>query len=299
MARNLGVKKSEILDADSDNMAVKLAVAETSIINETTEYLEKQGVVLDSFNNKKRSSTVIIVKNIAATTTESDLLELFAGFGNLGRVLLPPARTLAVVEFEDRNEAKVAFRKLAYKKFKNLPLYLEWAPQGTFSEQLTKELLERKKLEKQQEEKLTAIKIGDTQDENEVEATVTVFVKNLNFETSSEGLKRAFSGLNGLQSARVSMKPRPKTNEKMSMGFGFLEFKTKEDALTCIKTMQKVVLDGHELLLKFSSTAAKATTQGTRKRTNLNEEKEDATKILVKNLPFEATKKDIMGLFSY
>ena len=85
----------------------------------------------------------------------------------------------------------------------------------------------------------------------------------------------------------------------MSMGFGFLEFKTKEDALTCIKTMQKVVLDGHELLLKFSSTAAKATTQGTRKRTNLNEEKEDATKILVKNLPFEATKKDIMGLFSY
>ena len=92
MARKLGVKKSEILDADSDNMAVKLAVAETAIINETTEYLEKQGVVLDSFNSKKRSSTVIIVKNIAATTTESDLLELFAEFGNLGRVLLPPAR---------------------------------------------------------------------------------------------------------------------------------------------------------------------------------------------------------------
>ena len=88
MARKLGVKKSEILDANSENMAVKLALAETNIINETKEYLEKEGVVLSAFGTKKRSNTVIIVKNIPSTTTESDLYELFESHGALGRVFL-------------------------------------------------------------------------------------------------------------------------------------------------------------------------------------------------------------------
>ena len=212
--------------------------------------------------------------------------------------MLPPARTLAVVEFEDRNEAKVAFRKLAYKKFKNLPLYLEWAPENTFSEQLTKELLERKKKEKEESQKISAIKISDVghQEEN-LAPTATVFVKNLNFETSNEGLKHAFQALNGLKSARISMKPNPKSQgEKMSMGFGFLEFATKDDALNCIKTMQKFVLDGHELQLKFSNSSTKTVTNN-RKRSAF-EERDDATKILVRNLPFEATKKDLQSLFA-
>ena len=34
----------------------------------------------------------------------------------------------------DKIEAKRAFLKLAYTKFKNLPLYLEWAPEGALSE---------------------------------------------------------------------------------------------------------------------------------------------------------------------
>ena len=40
MARKLGVKKRDILDHQSDNMAVRLALAETNIINETKDYFE-------------------------------------------------------------------------------------------------------------------------------------------------------------------------------------------------------------------------------------------------------------------
>jgi multiple RNA-binding domain-containing protein 1 len=36
------------------------------------------------------------------------------------------------VEFLEPSEAKIAFTKLAYTKFKHLPLYLEWAPSDTF-----------------------------------------------------------------------------------------------------------------------------------------------------------------------
>jgi multiple RNA-binding domain-containing protein 1 len=38
----------------------------------------------------------------------------------------------AIVEFLEPSEAKAAFTKLAYTKFKHLPLYLEWAPSDTF-----------------------------------------------------------------------------------------------------------------------------------------------------------------------
>lgn len=40
MAKKLGVKKREILDPQGDNVAVKLALAETHIINETKAYFE-------------------------------------------------------------------------------------------------------------------------------------------------------------------------------------------------------------------------------------------------------------------
>lgn len=40
----------------------------------------------------------------------------------------------ALVEFFDKMEAKKAFLKLAYTKFKNLPLYLEWAPEGSLTD---------------------------------------------------------------------------------------------------------------------------------------------------------------------
>ena len=44
------------------------------------------------------------------------------------QVLFPPSHTLAVLEFFEPSEARVAFKSLAYKKFKHVPLYLEWAP---------------------------------------------------------------------------------------------------------------------------------------------------------------------------
>ena len=234
MARNLGVKKSEILDSNADNMAVRLALAETNIIAETKNYLEENGVSLEAFTkNKAKSPFVIIVKNIPSSTEEKDLLDLFSPFGTLGRLILPPSRTIALIEYPDRNEAKVAFRKLAYTKFKSVPLYLQWAPEGTFISIFDPNEAQRKKMEnsKKMAEK-------PAMDEN-LPPAATVFVKNLNFETSDEGLKTAFQGVGGLRSARVATKPNMKyPGQKLSMGFGFIEFETKEYAMNCIKAMQ-------------------------------------------------------------
>lgn len=86
IADRLGVSKSDVLNANADNMAVRLALAETQIVNETKEFFEKHGIVLDTFGKKERSDTIILVKNIPYGTSEDDLRELFGKFGELGRV---------------------------------------------------------------------------------------------------------------------------------------------------------------------------------------------------------------------
>ncbi|KAJ3345639.1 hypothetical protein HDU91_007288 [Kappamyces sp. JEL0680] len=296
MARNLGIRKSEILDSTADNMAVRLALAETNIIAETKKYLEQHDVSLDAFTAKKgpRSNTVILVKNLPSSTSEDDLLQLFGGFGTLGRLVLPPARTIALVEYSERNEAKVAFRKLAYTKFKSVPLYLEWAPSNTFVSEYNPLAAKERETNKAE----NAVKIAEKPEaDQDLAPAATVFVKNLNFDTSDEGLKKAFQGLGGLRSARISTKAAPNhPGKRMSMGFGFLEFESKEDAMKCIKSMQNFTLDGHQLSLKFSTNTATAS-HSSRKRLQ-TEAKEDSTKLLVRNLPFEATKKDLKQLFS-
>lgn len=46
----------------------------------------------------------------------------------VGRVLLPPSKAVALVEFLVATDARRAFKRLAYTRFQHVPLYLEWAP---------------------------------------------------------------------------------------------------------------------------------------------------------------------------
>jgi multiple RNA-binding domain-containing protein 1 len=56
-------------------------------------------------------------------------------------------------------------------------------------------------------------------------------------------------------------------------------------------------LDGHELALKFSNNASKPSDIA-RKRAMQVEPNEECTKLIVRNLPFEATRKDLKQLFA-
>jgi multiple RNA-binding domain-containing protein 1 len=54
MANQYNVSKSEIFDPESKNVAVRLALGETQIINKTKKYLEKVcPLFFDSFGNEK------------------------------------------------------------------------------------------------------------------------------------------------------------------------------------------------------------------------------------------------------
>ncbi|KAJ3092773.1 hypothetical protein HK102_003036 [Quaeritorhiza haematococci] len=309
MANKLGVAKSEILDPESENMAVRVALAETQIINETKSYLEEHGVKVESFETQKqRSQTTILVKNIPFNTEEEEVQGMFEKFGTLSRVILPPTRTIALVEFSEPSEAKTAFRNLAYTRFKNLPLYLEWAPEDTFISGPPKATKQSENSEedadssspKQPSSSTLALHDGED-DEATSGAVASLFVKNLSFETTEDKLRSAFAGVGGLRTVRIVTKPDAKTGMRLSMGFGFLEFGSKDSAMRALKSMQGFKLDGHALQLKFSNAAAKSSgtsANGAGSKKTAATKREPGTKLVVRNVPFEATKKDLKQLFS-
>lgn len=49
----------------------------------------------------------------------------FSKFGGVVRLVLPPSHTVALVELPTPQEARAAFRGLAYRRFHNEPIYLE------------------------------------------------------------------------------------------------------------------------------------------------------------------------------
>jgi multiple RNA-binding domain-containing protein 1 len=361
MATSLSVSKSELLDPESgSSMAVRLALGETNIIKETKAFLEAEGVSLEALKghyNKSisRSSTVILVKNIPTNTQVEELRSLFGPFGSLLRVVLPPSRTLAVVAFAAPTEARAAFRNLAYKLFKDAPLFLEWAPVGVFGEKpeetsdatpALKEVREHvtkhtasdnsasdthteitKSEQKVVSEKSTKAtkkpstaapaaptataeaessstvlsKLGSLDSVIE-EASLTLFIKNLSFDTSEDSLLKLAERLVGPVN-HVSIAMHKVKDEMLSQGFGFVECKNREQAVKAWKLLQGSSLDGHQLQVTFSqrktgSTSLAELQKVSSKRKVADASKPTSTKLMVKNVAFEATRNEIRDLFA-
>ncbi|GMS97461.1 hypothetical protein PENTCL1PPCAC_19636, partial [Pristionchus entomophagus] len=144
LAEKLGVSKADILGSEGggESAAVRLALAETRIVRETRDFLMNNGVRLDAFSRPatKRSDTVILVKNLPSGVLPEELQRMFEKFGDLGKVLIPPEGGVsALIVFGNSVDAKAAFSKLAYARFRTQPLYLEWAPGDVFEEEKKKE----------------------------------------------------------------------------------------------------------------------------------------------------------------
>jgi multiple RNA-binding domain-containing protein 1 len=294
IADRLGVSKSELLDPTSADAAVKQAHAETNVIQETKAYFSANGVDLDAFQRKEFHDRAILVKNFAYGTTPEDIRQLFEAHGTLTKLLMPPSGTIAIVEMEQPGQAHTAFRALAYRKFKESVLFLEKAPKAIFDAEVKTPTTVPKA---SATGKLSASDLLEKPDEPQNAVTSTLFVRNLNFTTSSAKLQETFKPLKGFLSAKVKTKTDPKRpGQVLSMGFGFVEFRSKEDAQSARAAMDGYRLEGHDLLVKESHKALDAAEER-RKEDVAKKLAGRRTKIIVKNLPFEVTKKDVQKLF--
>jgi multiple RNA-binding domain-containing protein 1 len=252
---------------------------------------------------KERSDTVIMVKNIPHTTQEADLREMFGKYGDLLRVVIPPTKTIALVEYSTANEAKAGFKAVAYRNYKGKPLLLEKAPVGVFTrppppKQSAAAAAGDENDGKADETAATVAapvimdQVFNSAENDDGTASATLYVKNLNFTTTSDALSQLFSTVDGFRTAKVSTK---KSGDRtLSMGFGFVEFRDHQSATKAMKAFQNTQLDGHSLIIRFSD-------RSSLKQTASSNEKKPAeaksTKLMVRNVPFEATRKDIVALF--
>lgn len=293
VAHKLGVSKSEIFDPTSSDAAVVQAHAETHVIQETKTFFDANGVDLNAFNSKKKDDCILLLKNFPFGTTVQELKDLLKDFGPLGRILMPPGGTIAIAEFLQAPHGRAAFASLAFRKFKDTVLFLEKGPKDLFKKSFNAAdpVVSKAAAAK---EKVSAQDLLATDGADEGTST-SLYVRNLNFTTTTEGLAALFSPLEGFITARVSQKPNPKVpGQTLSMGFGFAEFRTMEQANAAMAALQGHMLDGHALSIKKSHQGAEAATQS-----KMDEKAKNAvgTKLIIKNLPFEATKKDVYDLF--
>ncbi|CAN6448796.1 unnamed protein product [Victoria cruziana] len=307
IARKYGIGKSELLNPEADDLAVRIALGEAHVIAETKKALMNAGVnvaaledlVSGRTDNVKRSNHVLLVKNLPYGSIESELVEMFGRFGSLDKVILPPTKTLALVIFLESTEARAAFKGLAYRRYKHAPLYLEWAPENILCSNHEPDAGQHGNATGEKDKRMVLednfIELAEDIDPDRLESR-SVFVKNLNFSTTEESLRKYFS--ENLKSGNIlsaKIKRHMKNGKNLSRGFGFLEFDSLDTAKAVCTDLQGAILEGHALKLELCH-VKKGPSDGT-PSSKLDKEK-SSTKLIVRNIAFEATKADLKQLFS-
>uniref|UniRef100_A0A182K857 RRM domain-containing protein n=1 Tax=Anopheles christyi TaxID=43041 RepID=A0A182K857_9DIPT len=306
VAKKYGTSKEQILmSSEGDtSAAVRLALGETELVLEMESFLKENDISLDAFSSKetKRSNTVILAKNLAPGCTAATLRKLFAPFGLLGRVVLPPSAVTAVIEFLDPSEARKAFKKLAYSMFQSLPLFLEWAPIGTFTSGPAvrsgpSETEETSKPEPTSQSADTSVAEEAADDDTEPEEGTTLFIKNLSFSTNEDAIRERFRCVGAIHMVQVvRAMDLSGSGRNESRGYGFIQFKRRQVADYALKNLQSVQIDGRTVELARSDRTLRTAQDGSERKKS-KAPKQTGCKILVRNIPFQASAKEVRDLF--
>ena len=103
---------------------------------------------------------------------------------------MPPSGLAALVEFEGSINAKKAFKGVAYSRFGDRPLYLEWAPVDCLSDKKSTETRIKKEIS----------------DISQDSSGTMIFVKNVDFSTNEESLRKVFEKIGIVSECSISMR---------------------------------------------------------------------------------------------
>ena len=210
------------------------------------------------------------VKNLPYEVTKEELYALFERFGGIGTLILPPTKTLALVQFLEAVDARRAFSACAYKRVGKVPIYLEWAPEGILggghkagetsgaeSDEEAEEpshttrrggadgasagRVEKAKASGKAAETKAAEATGKGESTSgEASGGATLYVKNLSFRTDTPTLLNHFKRLAkpGFLRAMVKTKPGKEGKADLSCGYGFVTYDTAANAKKAMAAVQ-------------------------------------------------------------
>ena len=275
------IDRSDILLGKSgkDDVAVRAAIAETEIISQTKEWLITQGVNPAAFERKgssvlnsavgkdiKRSNDTIIIKHLPTDVELDSLRFMFTRNGEtLIKFLISPSRTVAIAQFADPGSAKRSFTANAFRKYKASPLYLEWAPQGTFMNDAVSR--EDEKVEEPQvvEEDIEepapvaierdAATMAQIRQDLDGVQTCRLCVRNVAFEATTKDLRKLFGAYGRVVAVRLPTKMAASGDastgiRKQHRGFAFVEFTSRAEMAKAYEALQSTHLYGRKLVLE-------------------------------------------------
>lgn len=261
--------------------AVGLAVAEAHLVEEATEILKTHGILISDeatrATDAQRSKTIILCKNLPGDVDISEISQHFEQYGAVLRCI-QPCPGFAIVELGTPQDARKAFNMLAFKRVGKLkvPMFLEFA----IIQNNINRIKDDNKLirQKNSDDATPAPPIRR-------EAPTTVYIKNISFSTTPDTVYAIVKELPKNASCRLVL------HAHGHKGYGFAEFLTKEAAQEAIEKLSNITLDGH----KWSASLARGSDGEIGQHAA---EAGTTTKLIIKNLAFQANGKELKQLLS-
>lgn len=231
-------------------------------------------------------------------------------YGALSAFLVPKSKSVALVDFTEvfllsvtskcfliyvsqPVHARAALKGLAYRRYHHTPLYLEWAPLNVVKRTVD-DVSEKERSTSKSKASVDQIKsVEHTEGADNDESFSTLYVKNLSFSTTEDMIRDHLNKHGLVEGVRAISLPRKTQGDRqLPMGFGFIEFKSPQIGSTALSRLPSSVLDGRTLEFKPSNKRISVL-----KPMSANAVIE-SSKLLVRNVAFQATQKEIRDLFS-
>ena len=221
------------------------------------------------------------------TNVRSQIKNLFGNYGNVSRFVMPESNAICIIQFEDQSHASNVFDKLHDYTIQGTPLYLEWAPEGLF--EVLESVLDKRDFESFKAERDSSPPRKSSETLNTSQQSV--YVTNLNFATTAEQVEEYITSYN--LSVPRAVKVISKNGK--SLGFGFIDCVSNEDASELVKTLQGKMLDDHVLRLSLSKTKPNASNlQRVSKQTK--QKTTESHKLMIRNIAFQSSEKELREL---
>ncbi|XP_026192194.1 multiple RNA-binding domain-containing protein 1 [Cyclospora cayetanensis] len=278
---DLGVSKRDLLlqgqSHQQQSAAAAATLAEAHVLQQTKEWIEREGLLPAAFIRKGTAPTQVFKEDVeraqdaaAEAAVAVAAAEAVGAAGGGG--IAPFAST------DDKRTSLSQQTLLDGQKRPEEPPEPSAAPEEEFGE-----------------EQPTAAVRG------------FLFVKNLNFKTTEGAFREAFAATRGFLGARLMTRKGPQKTlgssaELLSMGYGFIEYESTEAAAVAAKQQQGIVVDGHVLQVSLakprSTSSNNSSCSSGSSGSSAKKSPVKSNKLIVKNLGFEASKKDLRALFS-